>query len=464
MDSPIPTRCGADDALVLRRIREKKADYENYAFDVTKSRVFNIFFDLCQEFRNRDNFYSTVLLILREILGVECALYILEDEETFVLASCSDAYAGAPEVTRTWNEGMPKVTTHKDGLLYIPVRCNPEFNDMLPFRPPDNILGMLIVALEESDDQEILFFLDKFANRVGFQLHNRILQDKSREHLDFIRNLVEDIGHNVIVPNIYFKLYFNRLKRLIDSVEDLKEEAEGCCEGCGENLSEKLGNIHEAMHGQYEEIYRHYVQTSMFLETLLRRRHFEEGRYVLEKRPCNLRRQVIEPQLDRYRHRFEERDIQLDMSLGAAPDQSIRMFMDVGLISQVYANLFSNALKYTGETTLPDGRTGKFVSFGWKVLKDYFGKDLSGIRLFVFSTGKPLNPKDPMDLFAPGFRAENIEGEQGSGHGLYFVRQVVELHRGEVVFRPTQYGNEISFILPYQVGRNDASGADMCVI
>jgi len=59
----------------------------------------------------------------------------------------------------------------------------------------------------------MLLFLEKFANRVGFQLHNRILRDRSREHLDFIRNLVEDIGHNVIVPNIYFKLYFRGCPR-----------------------------------------------------------------------------------------------------------------------------------------------------------------------------------------------------------------------------------------------------------
>jgi hypothetical protein len=33
---------------------------------------------------------------------------------------------------------------------------------------------------------------------------------QEREHLYFIQNLVADIGHNVIVPNMTFKLFFQR--------------------------------------------------------------------------------------------------------------------------------------------------------------------------------------------------------------------------------------------------------------
>ena len=66
---------------------------------------------------------------------------------------------------------------------------------------------------------------------------------------------------------------------------------------------------------QYRQILTHYEQTSLFLETLLRRSHFEEGRYVLEKRACNFKKQVIDLQLERYRPRFEERGIEVDTSM-----------------------------------------------------------------------------------------------------------------------------------------------------
>jgi len=188
----------------------------------------------------------------------------------------------------------------------------------------------------------------------------------------------------------------------------------------------------------------------MFLETLLRRRHFEEGRYVLEKREVNLRISVVEPQLERFRQRFEERGIELNLALGGAPDQMIRLVIDRGLISQVYDNFFSNAIKYTEEVTLPDGRTGKYVSHGWKILKDYYGPGSPGIKLWVTSTGKPLDLKNSMEVFKPGFRADNVAHESGSGRGLYFVRQVVELHGGQVGYSHTDFGNEFYFILPFE--------------
>jgi signal transduction histidine kinase len=446
-----PTQCGVHDDYVESRIREKIEDYKRYSFDEKKSRALAIFFDLSQEFQARDRFYETLILILKVIFELDSAMYVLEDEETFVLASCSSAYSNNPRITRSWDDDMGSETVRRGKRLYIPIRCNPEFNDMLPFPPPDNIIGMLVVIMPQELESDMLLFLEKYANRVGFQLHNRILRDRSREHLDFIRNLVEDIGHNVIVPNIYFKLYFNRLRRRIDSLSDLRDEAEAADNECCRRIAKKLDRMHGGLREQYEEIYRHYVQTSMFLETLLRRRHFEEGRYVLEKRPCNLMRQVIEPQLERYLERMAERDIRVDLSFGGAPDQAVRMYMDVGLISQVFANLFSNAVKYTGKVELPDGRRGKFVSYGWRILKDYFGQGASAIRMFVFTTGEPPNVDDPMELFEPGFRGSDTAAEQGSGHGLYFVRQVVELHRGEVGLKVHPEGNEIFIILPFQV-------------
>jgi len=252
---------------------------------------------------------------------------------------------------------------------------------------------------------------------------------------------------------MYFKLYFNRLKRRIEELHVSTEKVLTMMVGCGRDECIEQGNelalTAAAIETQYQEIYRHYETTSMFLETLLRRRHFEEGRYVLMKREVNLRTGVLEPQLERYRQRLEENGIEVGFALGGAPDQVIRLVMDPGLIAQVYANYFSNALKYTETASLPDGRSGKFVSYGWQVLKDHFGKDKPGIKMWVSSTGRPLDLDDPMDVFKPGFRADNVAKESGSGRGLYFVRQVVELHEGTVGYEHNEYGNEFSLILPF---------------
>lgn len=449
---------GARNEYVAQRIEEKLRDYEGYDFSIREVRALSIFFELAQELRGRDMFYAVCMMIPRVLFALHSNIFILEDEETFALASCSGDRCEL-DSTRPWGGNFTTHIMREGDHLYIPIRCNPGYTDMLPFEPPHDIIGCFEMFPCAHLDDRSLLFLEKYVNRIGFQLHHRIIRSRNREHIAFIKSMVQDIGHNVIVPNMYFKLYFNRLKRRIEDLHMTTEQVLGLMSECGSkeciNTGNQLANTASAIDKQYKEIYRHYEATSMFLETLLRRRHFEEGRYVLMKREVNLRTQVVEPQLERYHQRFEEQKVEVGMALGGPPDQMIRMIMDPGLIAQVFANFFSNASKYTTEATLPDGRTGKFVSYGWEVLKDHFGEGKPGIRMWVTSTGNPLDLDSAMDVFKPGFRADNVARRAGSGHGLYFVRQVVELHQGTVAYRHTDHGNEFSFILPFEQ-RDDA--------
>jgi signal transduction histidine kinase len=52
------------------------------------------------------------------------------------------------------------------------------------------------------------------------------------------------------------------------------------------------------------------------------------------------------------------------------------------------------------------------------------------------------------NLFEEGFRSTTVGSEHGTGHGLHFVRSVVEIHGGEVGCIPQRYGNEFHFTLP----------------
>ncbi|MEF2230975.1 MAG: HAMP domain-containing sensor histidine kinase [Pseudodesulfovibrio sp.] len=438
---------------VIERIEEKLADYEGYDFSLRQVRGLNIFFDLAQEFRGREMFYAVCMMLPRVLFDMESRIYILETEDTFVLAGCSRGDCDL-ERTRTWDDELTGHIVVSGDSLFVPIPCNPEYADLLPFLPPHNILGCFELypcADLEGHDQ---LFLEKYVNRIGFQLHQRIIRAHNREHLRFIKSMVQDIGHNVIVPNMYFKLYFNRLKRRIEDLHLTTGKVLAALGRCGDEPALRDGNrlavTAAAIEAQYQEIYRHYETTSMFLETLLRRRHFEEGRYVLEKREADVLSGVVEPQIERYRQRLEERDIAIGCGPEAPAPESVRFMMDRGLISQVFANLISNAVKYTEPATLPDGRTGKFVSYGWRIVPDALGPGKPGVRLWLTSTGRPLDLANPMDVFRPGFRADNVARERGTGRGLYFCRQVVELHGGSVGYSHNDCGNEFYLILPYE--------------
>ena len=126
--------------------------------------------------------------------------------------------------------------------------------------------------------------------------------------------------------------------------------------------------------------------------------------------------------------------------------------------SQVFDNFFSNAAKYTQEVDDQAGNKIKFISSQRKILKNYFGEGVHGIEFSIFTTGKPIAEKDVVKLFEEGFRSSSATPEQGSGHGLHFIRNVVEIHGGEVGCTPQRYGNEFYFVLPLKEELSWAGG------
>jgi signal transduction histidine kinase len=270
--------------------------------------------------------------------------------------------------------------------------------------------------------------------------------------------LVADIEHNVIIPNMFYKLFFRRLHGKIQKNREIESRLETviasheCANDSGleelRRLHRELASVNEGLSEEYANIQKHYQNTSLFLETLLRPDHFEKGRYIVRKRKCNFKKQIIDPQLERYEARFKGRNISIDERVGGVPDEEMNLAVDIGLISQVYANLFSNALKYTDEVLDGNGHKMKYVSHGREVLRDYFAPGIDGIKFNVFTTGPHLSGKEIGKLYEEGFRGSNAEKEPGTGHGLHFIKNVVEIHGGTVGYEPTPLGNNFYFILP----------------
>jgi signal transduction histidine kinase len=440
------------------RVHKKIDDYTDYDFSAEQSEALNAFFDLVQESDVMEDLYSIAVAVPKVFFGVDSSLYTLGGDSRLRLTWSSLPLEMARRGEAAGEELFVASPTRTGGSLLLPIKGNRDILSQLPFSPRGNVIGLLEIRDAGSMEEHDQLFFEKYANRVGFQLHNRIIARKNREHLQFIRNLVRDIGHNVIVPNMYFKLFYRRLETRIKMLWDIIQEMRTCretCrqtggpehEACGRTRTE-LEYVYEGMREQYGEILRHYEQTSLFLETLLRRSHFEQGRYVLDMRTCNFKSQVLDPQIARYKGRLEERGIGIDTNLGGVPDREIKVVADLGLISQVYANLFSNAVKYTREAVDERGHRHKFIAYGWEPLQDFFGPGRDGLKLNVFSTGPRIAPDDAAHLFDEGFRGRDASAEYGTGHGLSFVREVVELHGGKAGYEPTPMGNNFYFILP----------------
>jgi signal transduction histidine kinase len=338
--------------------------------------------------------------------------------------------------------------------LVLTIRGKKFLTEQLNVQARDNILGLLeIYPIMDMDAHHKLFF-EKFANRIGFNMHNRFLAVKNIEHLKFIRSLVADIEHNVIVPNMIYKLFLRRLKGKIKKNREIEKHfseyaAYGQYEPAAtDNLLKELVEVNQGLEGEFENINKHYKNMSLFLETLLRRSHFDQGRLTLRTRTCNVNKDIVQPQLERYMEQFRQAGISIDDRFSGIPEEEIISVVDVGLMAQVYANLFSNALKYTQPIIDDTSTTRKYISYGREIIRDFYGTGKDGIKYNVYSTGPHIAIEERGKIFEEEYRGSNSLSMPGTGHGLTFIKNAVEIHGGVAGYETTKNGNNFYFIIP----------------
>ncbi len=447
-------------ALIRERIEQKRQDYIKYDFSPKKNDILKTFFDLAQEFDSIPDLFRICVSIPQEALGVDAKLYLLDDSG--VLAIVCDSQYGVYENSDCEATNAPLPQQHIrlsnepyeiDQSFVVPIFCK-SFS-ITEHEPGDisNVVGMLEIMPLDKLTKDDKFFFTKYTNRIGYNLRKKSLAQHNINHLKFINNLVNDIEHNVIVPNMHYKSLFNQLKRDIENlnelsrmIEEYKKDENSDHRMC-KLMGDKIIDIKTRLNSSYEDIDKHHINLSLFLESLLRRDHFEKGYFVLRPRNCKLDSDIIAPQLENYEKRMLMRGIEIEKPADMRGEE-IEINADLGLLSQVYANLFSNALKYTQKVVGCNGETRKVVTYGRKIIKDYFGKGEDGIKLNVFSTGDHIPAQESKYLFNDGFIGANKGDDLSRGHGLAFIKYVVEMHGGVVGYEPTGDGNNFYFILP----------------
>jgi len=441
---------------IFERIDNKKENYTTYDFTQKENNALKTFFDLAQEFDRIKDFYSLCVAIPKSFFNLEACLYILNPKkQTMALISKTEdcqCRMHDPPPEDVSPSDRPYLTGRD--TLVMTIRGKGTLMEELPFQVKDDVLGLLEVYPVKKPNEHRDLFFQKYANRIGFNIHNRLLMEKNIEHLRFIRNLVADIEHNIIVPNMVYKLFLRGLRRKVDKNKELEKlfveklSAGQCDERCMKDYLEELSDINEGLTDEVENIEKHYKNMSLFIETLFRKSHFDQGRLSLRTKECNIKKDVVEPQLERYIEQFKRMDIEVDDKFSGLPDAEVITVVDVGLIAQVYANLFSNAVKYTQEIVNGDGNKRKFISYGHEIVNDYFGEGKDGVKFNVFSSGPHIAPDEHERIFEESYRGSNVLHQPGTGHGLSFIKNTVEIHGGVAGYEATKDGNNFYFILP----------------
>jgi len=458
----------ADDRLDLyhiqNRVREKLQDHVRYDFSPLQNNLLKSFFDLVQEYEYLEDFYRISVVVLLESMQVESGLYLLDAEDKQLKLVCN-SQEGVIREQRSVPTGIylsdQAYTFENSYVVPIyrkPLRESLKDKDVVsqnrqPWLENIRILGMLEISPLNKLTEADLFFLKKYANRIGFRLHNRLLAQQNIQHLKFINSLVMDIEHNVIIPNMYFKHLFNQLRRKIGELQEIememiehKKNSEVSNEACNA-IIDRMSDLREDLLGYQHEMLKHHANVSLFLESLFRREHFERGHLVLRPKLCRVEKEIILPQLGQYKSRLKTSKITIARPKGM-DEEEIPIMVDKGLLAQVYANFFSNAVKYTEEIIDDEKKTRKIMAYGREIIDDYFGPNQRGAKFNVFTTGFHLSHHEARAVYSEGFRGVNSDRKPGTGHGLSFIKHVIELHGGRVGYEATGQGNNFYFIIP----------------
>lgn len=178
-------------------------------------------------------------------------------------------------------------------------------------------------------------------------------------------------------------------------------------------LDERLGNLNEKQMELLTAARDDGERLVSILDDLLDLNRIEAGRTYLSPEPVSpqaLVRDAIEPFF------LEAKDKGVTL-VNAVADDLPEVMADAARIHHVFANLLSNALRFTsagGAVTVQAQRESAFVRFS------------------VRDTGKGIAAEHLGHVFEPFYRVPGQDEKTGVGLGLAIAKEIVQAHGGEV--------------------------------
>jgi signal transduction histidine kinase len=178
-------------------------------------------------------------------------------------------------------------------------------------------------------------------------------------------------------------------------------------------LEEKVGPLTEKQAELLVAAREEADRLDRILEELLDIGRIVSGKAPMELRPVPPQKMVSEA-VEPYRSAARDGGVSLAVAL---PDDLPRVWVDPGQIAHVFANLLSNALKYT-----PPGGT---ISISAK-------EEGEVVRFRISDTGVGIPDRYLPRIFEQFFRVPDQGTGTGVGLGLAIVKDIVEAHGGTV--------------------------------
>lgn len=371
-------------------------------------------------------------------------VYLVEGSELVLGAT----YGGPTdtETRYTLEEGVLGRVVRMGQAAYLPdVHRDPDYVEgwqktrseiAVPLRREDMVIGVLNVESPVTGGltEEDVRLLNVLADQISIAIENAALYDRLREHADALELMVADRTAE-LAEALNKAQAADKLKT--DFVSDVSHE-----------LRTPLSNIRlylDLLRRGPEDRYEKYLQTLdretnrlvVLIEDLLAISSLDAGTSTPATETLDLNRLAQALAEDRKRL-YSDRDLQLLLNLEA---ELPAVQADEKMISQVVANLMTNALNYTPQ--------GGHVELGTKLVENSEG---AWATLSVRDDGLGIPGSELERIFDRFFRGSisRRTGTPGTGLGLSICKEILERHQGHISVesRPGE-GSTFTIWLPY---------------
>ncbi len=151
---------------------------------------------------------------------------------------------------------------------------------------------------------------------------------------------------------------------------------------------------------------------SALITNILKLNRLENQQIFPEKQDYNLSEQICECLLG-FEQAWEKKNLEIETDI----DEDVMVCQDAELLSLVWNNLFSNAVKFCKE----EGTVSVSVK-----------KEKAGVLVSVSDEGCGISPEVGAHIFEKFYQGDTSHAAQGNGLGLALVKRVIDIVGGEI--------------------------------
>jgi PAS domain S-box-containing protein len=249
-------------------------------------------------------------------------------------------------------------------------------------------------------------------------------------------SIFQDITHQVEVDRLKSEFVATVSHELRTPMTPIKGYIEFLMMGGAGELNEQQMQFVEIIKSNVDRL-------SILVNDLLDVSRIEAGKVALSFQPINLQEALEEAiQSVLQQSQEEARVVNIEANI---PDNLPSIYGDTERVRQIFSNLIDNAYRYSPENS---------------TVKVNVAKTDSKIQVDIIDQGIGIFPDEQEKIFERFYRGENhlVMASAGTGLGLPIVKELIEMHNGQIWVTSTGVpgeGSTFSFTLPIYTENQD---------